>query len=191
LNWLLNILKPDGRMIGAGLCAIGALHVFLVFAMQVMTPTLAPERLTAGVNLHEMVLLPPVKPGTERLPFQSPGARYAVCRFDTGKTDVAIRALLPEPGWFLALYSNEGENFYVAVGQPGRKISVALQLVPNDGRFTGLTPQAKGMDALNESALKVPAKDGIVVLAAPDRGYAYRDRMLADMKLSSCRAEKS
>lgn len=178
-------------MIGAALCLIGALHIMLVFAMQSLSPTSALTRLTNGAKLHEMLLLPPTKPGAQRLPFQSPSARYAVCRFDTGKTDVAVRALLPDPGWVLALYSNEGENFYIAVGQPGRKINVALQLVANDGRFAGLTPQAKGLAPPGESVLKVPAKNGIVVLAAPDRGYAYRDQMLADMRLSSCRAEKS
>jgi uncharacterized membrane protein len=191
VKWLMTLLKPDLRMIGAGLCAIGALHIILVFAMHALTPTPAPAHLTAGAKLHEMVLLPPVKPGTERLPFQSPGMRYAVCRFDTNKTDVLVRAALPEPGWVLALYSNEGDNFYVAVGQPGRKLTVALQLVANDDRFTGLTPQAKGLAPPSDGVLRVPAKNGIVVLAAPDRGYAYREQMLADMKLSSCQADKS
>lgn len=191
MSWVLSLLKPNFRMVCAGLFAIGALHILLIFAMQAITPASAPQRLAEGVKLHEMVLLPALRPGNERLPFQSAGMRYAICRYDTKDGDVSVRASLPEPGWVLALYSNAGDNFYVAVGQPGRRLNVALQLVANDDRFTGLTPQARGLAPPQDGVLKVPAKDGIVVLSAPDRGFAYREQMLANIKLSSCQPMKS
>jgi uncharacterized membrane protein len=191
VKWVWSLLKPDVRTVCIGLCAIGALHILLIFAMRELTPTAAPQRLVNGTKLHEMVLLPALKPGLERLPFMSPSMRYAVCRFDTKDSDVSVRASLPEPGWVLALYTNEGDNFYVAVGQPGRKLNVALQLVANDDRFRGLTPQARGLAPVQDGVLKVPAKDGIVVLSAPDRGFAYREQMLSSIKLSSCQPTKS
>ena len=89
------------------------------------------------------------------------------------------------PGWALALFGPEGDNFYVAVAPPGRAIDVSLLLTATDDRFTGLTPQARGLSP-DGSQLKVPADRGFVLLRAPDQGETYRQRNLAVLKTARC-----
>ena len=90
------------------------------------------------------------------------------------------------PGWSLALYSPEGENFYVAVAAPGRPTNVSLLLTATDDRFNGLTPQARGLSPPDAAQLKVPADKGFVLLRAPDQGQAYRPQNLAALRLAKC-----
>lgn len=183
---LRTLLHPNLRIVALALCAMGILHVCVTLAAPRLAPSPAYKRLAANLALHSMQILPPVAPASQPLPFMSSDARYAVCRFDTTKGPVGVRATLPGPGWVLALYSPAGDNFYVAVAQPGRRTDVSLTLVPSDERFTGLTPQAQGKPAVENSTLTVGAEQGIVLVRAPDQGAAYQARNLAELKRAVC-----
>lgn len=185
MKWLLTGLWPSARMLAAAACAIAVLHILTTLATPSLAPAQAYRRLTAGAALHTMTILPPVTPATQKVPFMSADALYAICPFDTNKSPVTVTANLPAPGWALALYSPEGDNFYVAVAPPGRAIDVSLLLTATDDRFTGLTPQARGLSP-DGSQLKVPADRGFVLLRAPDQGETYRQRNLAVLKTARC-----
>ena len=188
MTWLLSSLWPGGRWIAAAACAAAVLHILVTLATPQLAPAQAYNRLTAGVPKHTMTILPPVTAANQKLPFMSADALLAICPFDTHKSSVAVTAYLPAPGWALALFSPEGENFYVTVAQPGRPSTVSLLLVANDDRFTGLTPQAQGLSPRDAAQLKVPADRGIVVLRAPDQGQAYRSQNLATLATARCAA---
>jgi len=189
MKGLFRGLWPNARWAGAGLCAIGALHILETLATPYLLPAQAYNSLTAGAAVNTMTLLPPVSPTAQKVPFMSADASYAICPFDTQKGAVAVTASLPAPGWALALYSPEGENFYVAVAQPGRPTSVSLLLVAPDDRFTGLTPQAQGLSAKDAAQLKVPASQGFVLLKAPDQGQAYKRQSQATLQAARCSAQ--
>ncbi len=189
MTWFSKSHLPSGRMLAAAVCAIGVLHILATLSTPVLAPAQAYGRLTAGAPLHAMTILPPVTPSSQKLPFMSADAVYAICPFDTHNGAVAVTATLPAPGWALALYSPEGENFYVAVAPPGRPTTVSLLLMATDDRFTGLTPQARGQSPRDAAQLKVPADQGIVLVRAPDQGQAYRQQNLATLMLARCTAQ--
>ncbi|MEQ1578499.1 MAG: hypothetical protein ABL894_12685 [Hyphomicrobium sp.] len=189
MRWLFSVLMPSGRWLAALVCAMGVLHILAVLATPQLSAGQAHRRLTAGMALHTMTILPPITPSSQKLPFMTADALYAVCPYDTQKGPVAITATLPAPGWALALYSSEGANFYVSVAQPNRPTTVSLLLSATDDRFTGLTPQALGLSPRDETQLKVPADKGFVLLRAPDQGLAYRKQNLATLRSARCAAE--
>jgi uncharacterized membrane protein len=186
---LLAGLWPTARWFAAAVCAIGVLHIAATLATPQLAPAQAYGRLTSNVPLHTMTILPPVTPSSQKLPFMSADAIYAICPFDTQKASIAVKANLPAPGWALALYSSEGENFYVAVAQPGRQTAVSILIVASDDRFTGLTPQAQGLSPRDATQLRVPASRGFVLVRAPDQGQAYKQQNLAALIGAQCSAQ--
>lgn len=189
MKWPLASLIPSWRMLAAAACAASVLHILATLALPHLVPNQPFSRLTAEVPLHTMTILPPVTPSTQKLPFMSADALYAICPFDTHKMPVTVNADLPAPGWSLALYSPEGENFYVAVASPGRPTNVSLLLTATDDRFNGLTPQARGLSPPDAAQLKVPADKGFVLLRAPDQGHAYRQQNLNALRSAKCAAQ--
>jgi uncharacterized membrane protein len=191
LSYALDLLqKINWRVIAAALFAVGILHILATLAAPELAASRAYDRLAGKLPLNTMQLLPPITPSTQPLPFLSPDARYALCRFDTGNGAVSVTASLPGPGWILALYSTQGDNFFASVAQPGRRTEVSLLLVPVEERFNLLAP--KSLDAGNEkdATLTVAAQTGLAVLRAPDQGQAYGARNLAELGRARCAFRK-
>lgn len=175
------------RPVAAAFCAVAILHIVATLAAPELAPSRAYELLSRELPLNSMQIMPPVTPSAQRLPFMAPDARYALCRFDTKDGAVSLTATLPGPGWVVALYSTEGDNFFTSVAQPGRRTEVSLLLVPSDERFRGLTPEAKGATSGPEQPmLTVPAQTGVALIRAPEQGQAYRARNLAELKRARC-----
>lgn len=192
----LSLLKGlTWHYVAAAIITVGILHICAVFAAPELATATAYQRLAGTLPFNKMVLLPPITPGAQPLPFLTADGRYAMCRFETSKGPVAITAALPERGWTLALHTPDGENFYTATAQPGSRTEISLLLMPKEERFLdlglelGTTPAPR--EQLQEGeALKLPAREGVVVLRAPDRGIAYRPRLEALLKRAEC-AQKS
>ena len=179
LNW---------RVVCAGFFAIGALHLLAVFTEPYAARSHAYARLESQLPLNRMVMLPPLTAESQLLPFQSPDARYAMCRFTTAKGPVAVKATLLGPGWALTVYSETGESLNTTLAALDRpRTEVALRLMPSDERFMGLTPQARGERTRATAALPVGARSGLIVIRAPDRGSAFRDLHDAALLQASCR----
>jgi len=174
------------RVITAGVFAILILHILATLAAPRLAPSPAYSRLVPLLPVNSMLVLPPIGPGAQPLPFMGPDARYAMCRFDTTKSPVTLTASLPGAGWSLALFSDKGDNFYTAVAQPGRRTEVSLVLALTDERFAGLTPEAAGRKITEDRYLTLAAKRGVAVLRAPDQGLAYRAINEAELKRGVC-----
>ena len=195
---VININVP---LVAAALFASAILHILATLATPLFTPTSAYERLARALPANTMHVLPDVAPGAQPLPFLSSDARYAICHFDTSDGAVSLSAVLPEPGWMLALYSPQGEAFFTSVGTPVRRTEVSLMIVPGEdiwrmgarptGLVTGLTARGTLTTAVTrDSMLTIPANEGIAVLRAPDQGEAYRNRTLAELGRAACRPSK-
>jgi uncharacterized membrane protein len=182
------------RLVAAAFFAVAILHIIATLSTPSLTPSTGYERLAGDLPVNKMQILPPVSPEAQPLPFMGTDARYAVCRFDTEDGAVALNATLPDPGWILALYSPEGDNFFSSVAQPGRRRDVSLLLVPFDERFRGTagetTPSSAPTADSRDPTLTVPARRGIAIIRAPEQGEAYKVRNLAELKRARCTYRK-
>lgn len=174
----------------AAVFAAAILHILATLATPHLIPTSGYGRLAGELPENTMRILPVVAPEAQPLPFLSPDARYAVCRFDTRDGAVSLSAMLPEPGWVLALFSPAGDNFFTSVASPARRPEVTILLVPGDDTWRS-GAQGPGVAVTQEDTLTIPANEGIAIIRAPDRGEAYRPRAMAELKRASCRFRRT
>ena len=179
-NWQLILAAP---------VAAGILHICATLAAPYLTADSAYSRLAPALPVNKMHVLSEVGPGSDPLPFLSPDARYAFCRFDTSAGPVTVTATLPpDPGWMLAVMSPQGDNIYASASTPGRSTPITLALVPSEEHFLGVTPEARGIARDTEPPVALAAKHGIVVVRAPDRGISYRRDTEAALSTARCSA---
>lgn len=188
MGLLARLTRINWRIVGAALAAIGVLHIVATLATPALTPVNAFDRLAKDLPLNRFEVLPSVGPGTQKLPFFSPDARYAICVFDSSRGAVSLSASLPGPGWVLAVYTPDGDNIVTSVAPPGPPKTVSLLFVPAEERPSGSngTPQEP-----QEFTLRVKARRGLALLRAPDQGMAYRVRNLAELKRARCEYRRS
>jgi len=180
-----GLTKPvrsiNWRIITAALFGIGILHIIATLAAPSLAIATAFNRLEGVLPSNRMIVLPQIAPGTQPLPFLSPALRYAMCRFDTKVGPVDLTVELSESGSILTIYSVEGEAIYTAAQSdvPLHRV----RIVPADGRFLGLTPEARGLQSTEIPSATLTADRGIAVFAIPDRGVSYQamvERQLSD-----------
>jgi hypothetical protein len=169
--------------------AAAIVHIIATFSAMSDTRNSAYQRLAAALPLNAMKILAPVAPGQQNLPFMSPDARYAVCRYSSAKGPIGVKAVLPDLGWTLGVYTSDGTTAYFAAGATAHPAAIAVTLLPGDDRFLGLSPQALGKPAGNVPQLTVTAREGLVVVRAPDRGAAMRQGDEAILAKASCVAQ--
>jgi uncharacterized membrane protein len=186
----LSAFRPDLRLAVAALCAMGILHICATLAAPLLMGRSAFNRLAPQLPVNSVVILPPITPETQPVPFLTPDVRYAMCRYDTSQTPVAVAAELPGRGWSLAIHTPDGGSVYAATGEDERVTSLRLRIVPATDRFMGLTPEALGIANTTEKPVEVQSTLGIIVLRAPDRGRAYEPFNEAGLRRFACSAEK-
>lgn len=174
------------RLVLAALCGIGVLHIVATLAAPSLVVSTAYERMRQILPENRIVILPPIAPGSQPLPFMNPALRYAVCRFDTRGGPVDVAADLSDPGASLTIYLDRGEAIY-ATASLAEAAEQRVRIVPPDGRFLGLTPEARGIVSRNVPSASIAAANGIVVVAYPERGIAYREAAAARLAAATCR----
>ena len=102
---------------------------------------------------------------------------------------MTVTAVLPDLGWTLGIYHPDGTTAYFAAAAAGRTTNIALTVVPGDDRFLGVAKQATGKAATLVPQLVVSARDGLVVVRAPDKGVAYRQGDEVTLSKASCIAQ--
>lgn len=188
---LARITSINIPLAAAALFAAAILHILATLATPHLIPTSGFGRLAGDLPENTMQILPAVAPDTQPLPFFAPDARYAICRFDTRGGAVSLSAVLPEPGWVLALFSPAGDNFFTSVAAPDRRADVSILLVPGDDTWRLGAQQQPGIAVTQTATLTIPANEGIALIRAPDRGEAYRARAMAELKRAQCRFRRT
>ncbi len=185
-----NVLKnANWQLILAAPVAAGILHICATLAAPYLTAASAYSRLAPGLTVNNMQLLSAAAPAAEPLPFMSPDARYAMCRFDTSGGPVTVSATLPpDLGWTLTVVTPQGDNIYATASVPARPTPVSLVLVPSEEAFLGVTPEARGIARDIQPPTPVSATRGIVVVRGPDKGYSYQRHVEAVLKEARCTA---
>jgi hypothetical protein len=179
-NWQLILAAP---------VAAGILHICATLAAPYLTAASAYSRLAPGLPINRMQLLIASAPGAEPLPFMSPDARYAMCRFDTSGGPVTVSSTLPpDLGWSLTVVTPQGDNIYATASVPSRPTPVSIVLVPSEEAFLGITPEARGIARDVQPPTPVSATRGIVVVRGPGFGRAYHRNAEAVLRDAHCTA---
>jgi len=182
-----RLKKANWQLIIAAPIAAGILHICATLAAPYLTAASAFSRLAPGLPVNKMEVLRDITPGAEPLPFLSPHARYAMCRFDSSAGPVSVSATLPpDPGWMLAVISPQGDNVYAAASTPGREIPIRLVLVPSENDFLGVTPEARGIARNEQPPVPIAATRGIVLVRGPDEGIAYKGKVERQLRQAAC-----
>ena len=118
------------QVVAVALVCGGIVHIAATLLVPHLATGNAVQRLFADLPANRMRVLPATRPDSQSLPFMSPDARYAVCRFDIGGGPIVVSALLPDKGWSFALYTPDGDNFYAVPAPDARRAEVSFVLVP-------------------------------------------------------------
>jgi len=187
INLRQRLSKANWQLILAAPIAAAVLHICATFAAPYLTAASAFSRLAPALPENKMLVLRDVAPGAEPLPFLSPHARYAMCRFDSANGPVTVSATLPpDPGWMFAVITPQGDNVFAAASAPGRETPISVVLVPSEDHFLGVTPEARGIARDTQLPVAIAATRGIVVVRAPDKGIAYRAEVERNLRTAAC-----
>lgn len=166
----------------------GVAHIVTTFVAANDLRGSAYARVSATLPMNTMKVIDDVAPNRQPLPYLSADARYAMCAFSTRSGPVKASAVLPEAGWTLGVFRPDGSSAYFAAGQPARETPVEITIVPDDDRFLGMTPQALGQSIDVSPQLKVSAKEGVIVVRAPDSGFATEGEAETYLAKAACRS---
>jgi uncharacterized membrane protein len=185
---LRRVLRPTGRtwlIIAAGVIAGGMVHIAAVLAF----PRLAADRMMAPLlevtRPNELVVLPPVAPDTQVLPYMAPDVRYALCRYDLSGGALAVRTALSEASWSIAIYDLRGRTVYAVSGADLERREVDMLVTRSEDEEVGAIPLAKDRPASTIS-VTVPGLTGILVIRAPVQSSAYEEAVERELKQASC-----
>ena len=161
---------PDAVALVCG----GIVHIAATLLVPHLATGNAVQRLFADLPANRMRVLPATRPDSQSLPFMSPDARYAVCRFDIGGGPIVVSALLPDKGWSFALYTPDGDNFY------------AVLVPPVERPALGFLHLGRAAAEASASEIAVPQREGLLVVRASLRGQSYTNEVEAQLARASC-----
>ena len=176
------------RPLAGGILAGGILHICTTLAIPYTSTTAAYRSLKTSLPKNQMMILPPASAENQLLPYMTPEIRIAICRYDISREPVQITANLLDPSWTLALYTPQGDNFYIATGSPNRPLKVSFDLVPPAERFLGIFKTSQSV-ASDKQQVEVPDKQGVVIIRAPINGTAFAQEVETALRLSNCRPD--
>jgi uncharacterized membrane protein len=176
------------RTVAGAVLLGGILHIAATLAVPQLSQGNAFQRLREVLPTNRMIVLPAPAPSKQFLPFMTPDALYAICRYDITKDPVTVVAALAEPGWALSLHTPQGDNFYVMPAQQAPRSDVSLVVVPGGDRVSEV-PVARRTGPL-DTHIASPADEGLIVVRAPLKGLAWRAETEAVLRRASCTPAK-
>ena len=187
MTWIQGLLNR-WHVLASALVLAAIVHICTTLVMPNFYRTDAYARLARNLPVDQFVILPQAQPKAQVLPFQTPDMRYAICSFDVGRGPIAIHAVLPEPGWTVALYTPTGESFYAFPGSD-RRTTLNLVVLPPGDLFLGSMTEAKNHDP-DLSHVTSPSRRGLAVIRAPLKGRTFVDQTERELAQAACRQQK-
>jgi len=181
-KWIRDL---DWRTVAGAVLLGGILHIAATLAVTAVGPGNAFQRMRDTLPVNRMVILPPIVPGKEPLPFMVPDALYAMCRYDLSSNPVNVSAALADSGWTVSLHTPQGDNFYVVPAQQLRRPELSFMLVPGGERISEFAPTPRRANN-PDNQIASPSLEGLVVVRAPLRGMAWRAEAEAALRRASC-----
>jgi uncharacterized membrane protein len=172
--------------IGALLLA-GIVHVTATLAVPLLGPGMAYQKLRELLPANTMVVVPPLRPGKQLLPFLMPDAYYGICRYSLADGPITVTAPLTDLGWTLSLHTPHGDNFYVIPGQQQRTTDLSLVVVPAAEKSGDLIPAVtRRAPAASEDQIASPSEEGLIIIRAPLKGLAWKGEAEAALARAKC-----
>jgi uncharacterized membrane protein len=177
-----------------GLVLAAIVHISYVLAAPHVTARTAWRQLAPQLTLHQMRVLPPIRPGAQPLPFMTPDVRYAMCRFDLAAGPLQVRTRLLDASWLVMLFTAQGENFSTFASADLQKPELEMTVQPLTEQSllqsvqTFLTRTQKETRGPRDPGLVItsPAKEGLVVVRAPVMGVAFVKEVEQALASATC-----
>lgn len=113
-----------------GLTLGGLVHIATLFAVPLMAPGSAYDRLAAATPVGRFAVLPDA--GAETLPFRDPSFVMAACRYDLADGPVTIRASLPSTYGSVTVHNRYGQPFYALTDKAATNGAVEVTVLSRD-----------------------------------------------------------
>ena len=181
-KWLSEV---GWRTVIGALLLGGIIHITATLAVPLVSsgPAFTKRRDTLPAN--RMVVLPPLAPGKQPLPYLPPDALYAMCRYDISVDSLTVTAAMAHAGWTLSLHTPQGDNFYVMPAQETRRADISLTVVPSAERLGEFVATPKRVGG-QETQITSPSWEGLVVVRAPLRGLSWKADTEAKLRRAAC-----
>lgn len=173
MKWV-RLIAGEWKLIAAALVAGAMVHIVATLYGANIAQSRAFTALAGKLPVNQVVFADPVTPDNQPLPFFTPGSLYSYCRFDASMARVRLTAKLPGTGWSLSLYTRKGANFYYVAGTDVRETDVKLVLVPPGNVFVDAAPANTPESGPVVPRVELPEAEGLAILRAPIKGYAFR-----------------
>lgn len=151
-------------------------HISVVLAIPYLSENDAWRRLINFTEPNQMRVLEKLDENNQLWAFHAPDIKYAVCRYDITRAPVRIHFTMLRGFWSVALYDDEGRNFYAADGFDLLRSQMSLILLGPD--------DIKGDDI--SLPIKVPSEQGLIVLRAPVDNQVMAPKILELLKSAKC-----
>ncbi len=167
------------------LAAGGIIHIVATLVIPQFATASGVKRVSSKLPLNRMQVMPRMTAETQILPYAGPDMRLAICRFDVSNGPIDVSAVLPDKGWSLAIYTMQGDNFYVVPAPDFRRGEVNFQLIPPAEKVLGIFSIGRIVEA-SASHIPVAQAQGLIVVRAPIRGRAYQADVEAYLQQAQC-----
>lgn len=174
----------------ATLLVAGFVHIVSVLLLPGLAPRAALIRLTevaraAGADSGGVVLLPPMRPGAETLPFEDPAFAEAVCVFDLGKGLLRVTADADNENLIgLSFHAGAGRIFHAMTDRSA--IKGKIDIVVGDARQIDALESAEDEAPAQEVRLTAPTKRGFVLIRSFAKTASDEERARDRLRAVSC-----
>lgn len=150
-------------------------HISAVLGIPYLSENDAWRRLLNFTEPNQMRVLETLN-DNQLWAFHAPDIKYAVCRYDITRAPVRVDFTILRGFWSVALYDNQGRNFYAADGFDLLRPRMSLILLGEDDVREGD----------RSLPIKVPSEQGLVVLRAPIDSQVMAPKTLELLKEAEC-----
>lgn len=176
-------------LVFAALISGGILHVIAVLATPRLATESAFEVMSQLSPVNEMLMLPPITPDEQPLPFMAADVRYAVCRFDLAAGPISVRTPLADEFLTISLYNRLGENFYTLTAGDLQRPDVEMILAPAE--LSASAPIPFGRDAgASAITISVGEAEGLLMIRAPIRGSSFLGETERALRQARCEVKE-
>jgi len=162
-------------------------HVVATLWFAAPHPNGGLARFHASLPMNKPRVLDPLTPETQPIPFLMPQSFYAVCAYDLAANPLRVSVQLDGIGWALSLHDIDGNGYYFAPGSDDDRLALTLDIIAQDKRLNGLELAGRPND-IKVPKVIAPEHRGFVVVRAPLKGLAYRNRVITKLSDVRCRS---
>lgn len=132
-------------------------HISSVLAIPFLSENDAWRRLQQSTKPNQMQIIRELDEGNQLWAFHAPDIKYGICRYDVSRDPVRVDFELLRGVWSVALYDDQGRNFYAADGYDLLRERMSLFLLGPDH----IKVDDQGLP------IAVPSTQGLIVIRAP------------------------